>query len=70
MSLVPAYQKTFPKQYILDYRDLFLDTVIFNDERIFEIDISSVVHWRPYNRSRPTSFRSQMQYKAAVFGAT
>ncbi|CAF4325784.1 unnamed protein product, partial [Rotaria sordida] len=33
------------------------------------VDISGVVHWIPYNRPRPTSFRSQVQYRIAVFGA-
>ncbi|CAF3588473.1 unnamed protein product, partial [Rotaria sp. Silwood2] len=43
--------------------------VIFADEKIFEVDATGLVYWIPYGRPRPTVFRSQVQYKVAVFGA-
>ncbi len=43
--------------------------VIFGDEKIFEVDASGIVYWIPYGRPRPTKFRSQVQYRIAVFGA-
>jgi hypothetical protein len=45
----------FCRQYVQnDYRN-----IIFSDEKMFEVDRSGVVHWIPYNRPRPTSFRSR-----------
>jgi hypothetical protein len=41
--------------------------VIFDDEKIFEVDASGIVYWIPYRR--PTTFRSQVQYRIAMFGA-
>ena len=35
MSLVHAYQKTVSKQYIIDYLNLFLGTLMFTNEKIF-----------------------------------
>jgi hypothetical protein len=43
--------------------------VIFTDEKIFEVDTSGIVYYIPCGRRRPTTFRSQVQYKVAVFGA-
>ncbi|CAF4655222.1 unnamed protein product [Rotaria sp. Silwood2] len=43
--------------------------ITFADEKIFEVDTSGIVYWIPYGRPRPTTFRSQIQYKVAVFGA-
>ncbi len=43
--------------------------VIFGDEKIFEVDASGIIYWIPYGRPRPTTFRSQVQYRIAVFGA-
>ncbi len=43
--------------------------VIFADQKIFEVDTSGVVYWIPYGRRRPTTFRSQVKYQIAVFGA-
>ncbi|CAF2995233.1 unnamed protein product, partial [Rotaria sp. Silwood2] len=43
--------------------------VIFSDEKAFEIDVTGLVYYIPHNRPRPVHFQSQVQYRAAVFGA-
>jgi hypothetical protein len=60
-----------------DYRLLFCrrhiddnwHRIIFADEKMFEVDISGVVYWIPYDRPRPTTFRSQVKYQIPVFAA-
>ena len=61
-----AYQRlTFCRQHIYDdWR-----RVIFADEKVFEADATGIVYWIPYGPPRPTTFRSQVQYNGAVFGA-
>jgi transposase len=61
-----AQQRLFLcRQYVRsNYRN-----IIFSDEKMFEVDRAGVVHWIPYNRPRPTFFRSQIQYRIAIFGA-
>ncbi|CAF1054155.1 unnamed protein product [Rotaria sordida] len=60
-----AQRLAFCQQYIYDdWR-----RVIFADEKIFEVDATGIVYWIPYGRPRPTTFRSQVQYQVAVFGA-
>jgi transposase len=43
--------------------------VIFSDEKIFGVDVSGIVYWITYSRSRPTSFTSQIKFLVPVFGA-
>jgi transposase len=43
--------------------------VIFSDEKIFEVDTSGIVCYIPYGRRRPTTFRSQVQFKVTVLDA-
>lgn len=42
---------------------------IFNDEKVFVVDVSGIVYWIPYDRQRLTPFQSQIQYRVVVFGA-
>lgn len=55
----------FCQRYLQNY----YQQIVFSDEKAFEIDVSGVVHWIPVNRTRPVSFRSQIKYRIAVFGA-
>ena len=61
-----AQQRLFFSQRHIDHD---WSRVIFSDEKAFEVDVSGIVYWIPYNRPRPTSFTSQIQFRIAVFGA-